>query len=206
MTSSTGLADFKKLLKEYRGLATATFGSAATVPFAASLVDLSPPWPKGVVLVTAVVELLALALVFHFLGQSRKKSIVNWILLAGTLILVLVSTVYLTQLSLYTFAVPTTGERFVKGTECTSDAKKVFGQKCPDLGMDELRKAEYTVERLWTPRSVTATRMRLVLLWAAAFGALSTTLGSFLVYQLRAKRSARRSRRAPEAASPPDAT
>jgi asparagine N-glycosylation enzyme membrane subunit Stt3 len=198
----TGLSDFKKLLKEYRGLAASTFGSAAAVPFAASLVDLSPPWPKGVVLVTAVVELLALALVFQFLRTSRK-SLINGILLSGTLVLVLVSTVYLMQLSLYTFAVPTTGERFVKGTECTANARKVFGERCPDLGLDELRETEYSVERLWTPRSVTATRMRLVLLWAAAFGALSTTLGSFLVYQLRAKRSS--PRRGSKAARSPDA-
>jgi asparagine N-glycosylation enzyme membrane subunit Stt3 len=200
---ATGLNEFKNLLKEYRGLAASTFGSAAAVPFAASLVDLSPPWPKGVVLVTAVVELLALALVFHFLRKARK-SLINGILLAGTLILVLVSTVYLMQLSLYTFAVPTTDERFVKGTECTADARSVYKEKCPDLGLDELRNAEYSVERLWTPRSVTATRMRLVLLWAAAFGALSTTLGSFLVYQM--KRTVRKPRRGSKALSTPDAT
>jgi asparagine N-glycosylation enzyme membrane subunit Stt3 len=194
---ATGYDDFKGLLKEYRGLFTWAAGSAAAVPFAAKLVDLSPPWPKGVVLVTAVVELLVLALVFQFLRTARKRAI-NWTMTSSVLVLAVVSTVYLLQLSLYTYEVPTTGERYVKGDECTPAAQKVFAEQCPDLGLDELRTAEYAAERLWTRRSVASIRVRLVLLWAASFVALSTALGSFMVYQLRSRR---RSRRRP-AASP----
>ena len=191
-----GIDDFKRLLAEFRGLSTWAVGSAVTVPFAAALVDLSPPWPKGAVLATAIVELIVLALVFQFLRRSRK-GLINGTLAASVLGLAVVSPIYLLQLSLYSYEVPTTRERFVKGDECTPAAKKVFADRCPDLGLDELKTAEYTAERLWTRRSVATVRVRLVLLWAAAFAALSAALGSFLVYQLRAPRRSRPRARKP---------
>jgi hypothetical protein len=191
-----GIDDFKRLLAEFRGLSTWAVGSAVAVPFAAALVDLSPPWPKGAVLATAIVELLALALVFQFLRRSRK-GLINGTLAASVLVLAVVSPIYLLQLSLYSYEVPTTRERFVKGDECTPAAHKVFADRCPDLGLDELKTAEYAAERLWTRRSVASVRVRLVLLWAAAFAALATALGSFLVYQLRAPRRRSRARTAP---------
>lgn len=197
---ATGLDDFKRLLTEFRGLSTWTVGTTVAVPFAAALADLSPPWPKGIVLVTAIVELLVLVLVFQFLRTARK-SVIDAVLLAGVLVLAGVSTVYLWQVSLFTYEVPTTGERFVKGDECTPDAKDVHKDKCPDLGKDELKDAEYAAERLWTRRSVAAVRLRLVLLWAAAFAALSAALGSFLVYQMKSRRTRRSTKRRP--ATPP---
>lgn len=186
-----GIDDFKRLLDEFRGLSTWSVGGAVAVPFAAALVDLSPPWPKGAVLVTAVVELLVLALVFQFLRNARKN-VINWTMAASVLVLAVVSPIYLLQLSLYTYEVPTTKERFVKGDECTPDAKEVFPDRCPDLGLDELRGAEYAAERLWTGRSIASVRVRLMLLWAAAFVALSAALGSFLVYQLRSRKKPKR--------------
>lgn len=186
-----GIDDFKRLLDEFRGLSTWSVGGAVAVPFAAALVDLSPPWPKGAVLVTAIVELLVLALVFQFLRNARK-SLINWTMVASMLVLAVVSPIYLLQLSLYTYEVPTTKERFVKGNECTPEADKIFQGRCPDLGLDQLREAEYSAERLWTRRSIAAVRVRLMLLWAAAFVALSAALGSFLVFQLRSRKKPRR--------------
>lgn len=193
-----GIDDFKRLLTEFRGLSTWSVGSAVAVPFAAALADLSPPWPTGVVLVTAIVELLVLALVFQFL-RSARKSLINWTMVASALVLAVVSPLYLLRLSLDTYEVPTTKERFVKGDECTSDARDLHKDRCPDLGLDELREAEYAAERLWTRKSIATVRVRLVLLWAAAFVALSAALGSFLVYQLRFKKKSK-SRRRPAAA------
>ncbi len=186
-----GIDDFKRLLEEFRGLSTWSVGGAVAVPFAAALVDLSPPWPKGAVLVTAIVELLVLALVFQFLRNARK-SLINWTMVASLLVLAVVSPIYLLQLSLYTYEVPTTKERFVKGYECTTDAKQNYPDLCPDLGLDELRDSEYKAELLWTRQSVATVRVRLMMLWAAAFVALSAALGSFLVYQLRHKKKPKR--------------
>ncbi|MFL6261323.1 MAG: hypothetical protein ACJ76Y_16615 [Thermoanaerobaculia bacterium] len=182
----SGLDDFKKLLAEFRGLSAWAVGGAVAVPFAAALVDFSPPWPPGIVLVTAVAELIALVFVFQFLKSAKRRSI-NQVLIVSTAGLSIASVVYLILLSLYTYRVPTTGERFVKGYNCTPEAKALFKDHCPDLGLDELRTAEYEAERLWTRRSLTLMRVALVILWSAAFILLSLTLGAFIVYQMNVR-------------------
>jgi len=182
----SGLDEFKKLLAEFRGLSAWAVGGAVAVPFAAALVDFSPPWPPGIVLVTAVVELIALVFVFQFLKSAKRRSI-NRALIVSTAGLSIASVVYLILLSLYTYRVPTTGERFVKGYNCTPEAKAIFKDHCPDLGLDELRTAEYEAERLWTRRSLTLMRVTLVILWSAAFILLSLTLGAFIVYQMNVR-------------------
>lgn len=178
-----GLVGFKQLLEEFRGLSLWAVGGSVAVPFVAALASLSPPWPPSIVLVTAIAELVALIYVYQFLKKARRKSI-NRILALSGLLLVIFGVVYLAAVSLYTYEVPPTKERFVKGYQCTADAAAVFKDKCPDLGPDELRSAEYDADRLWTARSIAATRIAIVALWLASFVALSVLVGSFLVYQM----------------------
>jgi hypothetical protein len=179
-----GLVGFKELLKEFRGLSIWAVGGTVAVPFAAALVSLSPPWPPAIVLVTAIAELVALIYVYQFLKTARRRTI-NRIIAAGGLVLVLLGAAYLVAVSLYTYEVPTTKQRFVKGYECTEEAAAVFQKKCPDLGIDDLATAEYDAGRLWTSRSIAVTRLAIVSLWLAAFVALSVLVGSFLVYQIQ---------------------
>jgi len=196
---ASGLDDFKRLLTEFRGLSVWAVGSAVAVPFAAALIDLSPPWPRGVVLATAVVELVALVLVFQFFKSAKRRPI-NRVLLTGTLVLALVSPVYLTMLSLYTYQVPTTGERFVKGYDCTPEAVAVLKERpCSSLRLYDLQTVEYKAEWLWTGGSIAVIRITLVLLWFLVFASLSLALGSFLVYQMQTP--GRRARKA--AGKPP---
>ena len=192
-----GLVGFKELLKEFRGLSVWAVGGSVAVPFAAALVSLSPPWPPAIVLVTAIAELVALIYVYQFLRKAKRRTI-NRTIAAGGLALVVLGGVYLAAVSLYTYEVPTTKERFVKGYVCTEDAAAVFKQKCPDLGLDELKTAEFDADRLWTSHSIAATRLAIVGLWIAAFVALSVLVGSFLVYQLQVPGTRRRSAK-PEA-------
>jgi asparagine N-glycosylation enzyme membrane subunit Stt3 len=200
---ASGLDYFKRLRTEFLGLSVGTFGGAAAVPFAAALIDLSPPWPRGVVLATAVVELVALVLVFQFFASAKRRTI-NRVLLIGTLALALVSTAYLTMLSLYTYQVPTTEERFVKGYDCTPEAVAVLKERpCSSLRLDDLQTVEYKAEWLWTGRSIALIRMTLVLLWFLVFASLSLVLGSFLVYQMQAPGSGSRRRPRRAARKPP---
>jgi hypothetical protein len=178
-----GLLGFKELLKEFRGLSLWAVGGGVAVPFAAALAALSPPWPPAIVLVTAVVELAALIYVYQFLKKARRRSI-DRILRVSGLLLAIFGTVYLVAISLYTYEVPPNKERFVKGYQCTSDAAAVFPKKCPDLGLDELKTAEYDADRLWTARSIAVVRLSIVALWLGSFSALSVLVGSFLVYQM----------------------
>jgi hypothetical protein len=187
----TGLVGFKELLSEFRGMSVWAVGGSVAVPFVAALAALSPPWPPSIVLVTAVTELVALIYVYQFLKKARRKSI-NRILAVSGFLLVVFGASYLVAVSLYTYEVPTTHERFVKGYACTADASAVFKQRCPDLGIDELKTAEYEASRLWTERSIAVMRITIVALWLTVFFILSVLVGSFLVYQMSvptAKRS-----------------
>jgi hypothetical protein len=177
-------AGFRRLL---RGVGTlSTWAAGATVPFAAGFATLAPPWPPGIVPTTTIVEIVTLALVYHFLrpasfGRTKR------LLLLGALALGVLSLIYLYLLSLYTFVTPTTHERFVKGFECTQDALMVFGAKCPRLSMDDLASAEYEADRLWTPSSIALVRTALVATWSAIFVVLYVILGSFLVHWASAR-------------------
>jgi ABC-type xylose transport system permease subunit len=183
---ASGLDDFKLLLKEFRGLSVWAVGGSLVVPFAAALADLSPPWPAGIVPITAVAELLALVLVFQFFKNSKRR-VTNRLLLLSVAIFAITMTVYLIAFSYFTYRVPTTKERFVKGYKCTINAEKVFKDRCPDLGLDELRTAGYEAERLWTSGSIALVRTGLALVWSLLFVALSFALGAFLQYQMRRK-------------------
>lgn len=181
-----GLVGFKELLKEFRNLSTWAVGGSVAVPFAAALTSMSPPWPPGIVLVTAIAELVALIFVYQFLKSAGRKRINVTMVLSGIMLAIL-GTGYFAAVSLYTYRVtyrvPTTKERFVKGCVCTPEASAIFKDKCPDLGMDELKTAEYDADRLWTGRSIAGIRLALVGLWLSTFVALSLLTGSFLVYQ-----------------------
>jgi uncharacterized membrane protein len=76
-------------------------GSAA-VPFAASLASLAPPWPKGIVLATGLVELVGLILVYQFLERSTRKQI-NRIIVLSTVLFFSLSAVYLTCVSRFVY-------------------------------------------------------------------------------------------------------
>ncbi|WP_446007737.1 hypothetical protein [Candidatus Electrothrix sp.] len=188
--AATGLDDFKFILKEFRWLSIWSVGGA-TVPFAAALAELSPPWPSGIVLVTAIIELITIAVSFQ-LFKGAKRVVVNTVLLISLISFAGAGITYLWNLSRYTYQVPTTNERFTKGNICTPDARNVFGSRCPELGLDELRQAEYEAERLWTQKSLATIRVRLVFLWSATFLFLSLLLGTFLVYQTAQKGRRRR--------------
>lgn len=175
------LSDFEQLLKNFQKLAAWGAGGAA-VPIAAHLVALSPPWPAGIAAITSTIELISLVFVYQFLKSARKRR-VNRVLIASAIILAVSGLGYLMLNSIYTFEVPTTKERFVKGYECTANARAVFKDKCPALDLDDLAKATYEAERLWTAQSIATMRAALVTLWLIVFIALSVVLGSFIVFQ-----------------------
>jgi len=126
LPTNTGLDDFKQVVKEFRGLTILVVGGAAALPFAADLASFSPAWPKGIVVVTALGELVALMLVFQLFRSATKRR-VNTLLITSASAVLLVSLVYLFALSLFTYEARTTHERFVKGFVCSFNAKKIYG-------------------------------------------------------------------------------
>jgi hypothetical protein len=194
-----GLGGFGQLLGRFRASSAWATAGLSVVPFASALAGLAPPWPPGIVALTAVVQLLLLALAYLACrGWSRRRTVPAMIV--GIAVAALAAGFYLHQLSAHTYVTPATGERFAMGTACTADARTVFGDACPRLGMDALRSAEYEAERLWTRESIDAVRLRLVALWSLAFAALAWTLGAFFTFEMRNERT----KEAPGASPQPD--
>jgi hypothetical protein len=110
----------------------------------------------------------------------------------STIVLCVLLPVYCFLLNLFTYTEPSSNERFTKGYQCTVDAKIVFGSSCPFLGRDDIKKAEFEEERLWTVQSVSIIKSLILTVWLACFAALSTALGSFAVFQMKQQNKARR--------------
>jgi hypothetical protein len=147
------------------------FFGAAVMPFAWSFA-LEPPWPAHSTIVTTIIELSVLAFVYQYFRRSKHRRETRT-MIAGAALLVASFSLYLPMFSQLTYDTPTTERRFAKGFVCTVEARTVYGDKCPNLGMDELKGAEYEAERLWTSQSVTAVKIGLFGLWTLAFVAMA---------------------------------
>jgi hypothetical protein len=106
----------------------------------------------------------------------------------STVLLCLLLLGYFVLLSLFTYTEPASKERFTKGYECTSEAKIAFPQACPLLGLNEIKQAEFEEEALWTAPSISVMKSLVLVVWLASFAALSTALGSFVVFQMEQKK------------------
>jgi hypothetical protein len=87
-------------------------------------------------------------------------------------------------ISLYTYELPATKTRYAIGFVCTPEALMVYKEKCPHLGDDELRAAEYDSERLWTRYSITIVETCLWLLWVSAFVSIGTLAAAFAATEI----------------------
>jgi heme/copper-type cytochrome/quinol oxidase subunit 4 len=182
-----GLAEFRKFLKEYGALLAAGAPIAAT-PLIAGFAAMSPPWPSNISFVTAVVQLVVLILIFQMLGTSSRR-VINRVILASFACLMLVSLGYIYLLRNFTYDaqvdVKGTIERRVKGFVCKDVVQREYPDACPFLGASELNEVQNRPDMLWTESSRNNVHVALVTTWALSFIALTTVVGSFLVYQRR---------------------
>ena len=117
--------------------------------------------------------------------RAASNAAINRMIVVAAVMLALASTAYLLAGSLYIYQTPTTKERWVKGFTCSPEAQMIYKDKCPYLGVDELRGAEYEAERLWTVQSIAVVKVALVAVWLIACIALTILIANMLVYYLR---------------------
>jgi hypothetical protein len=157
-------------------------GAALVIPSLTSIASFAPSWPSHSTAVTTFVSLLALVLIFLHL-KSHPKTIKS-IVISGVSLFVVVSCAYFVVISLYTYELPATKTRYAIGFVCTPEALMVYKEKCPHLGDDELRAAEYDSERLWTRYSITIVETCLWLLWVSAFVSIGTLAAAFAATEI----------------------
>ena len=150
----------------------AAFAVVIALPAGAAAVGIAPPWPVGTWIATAIGGAAIVAAARALLRSARPAARIRTIGLAAALLAVTAPAHFFVS-SAYVFQIPTTNVRIVKGFVCTAEGRRVYGDKCPNLGLDELRDAEYEAGRLWTAQSIAIVRIGLLLLWTSAFGALA---------------------------------
>src|SRR3954452_11144013 len=69
------LDEFFQIIKQFRAVSLSMLTGAGAVPFFAYLAQIAPPWPPGVMLLTALVELIALIAVFYFFPSPRRPRV-----------------------------------------------------------------------------------------------------------------------------------
>lgn len=157
----------------------AAFAVVVGLPAGAAATGIAPPWPSGIWVATAVAGAVAVAAARTLLRSARPAGRMRAIAAAAAAALLLVTASgYLFASSAYVYQIPTTNLRLAKGFVCTPDAQRVYQDKCPHLGLDELRGMEYEAGRLWTAQSIAIVQIALVLQWSLAFVALAVLVAA----------------------------
>lgn len=178
-----GLGRFKSILEEYGGLAAWTVGIGAA-PFVAMFASLAPPWPIDIAPLTAVAQLAVLVLIYQLLNTSPKR-VINRVVVSSFCGVFAIGLIYIAILLNFTYQPQDSARRQARGFACTQIAETQYPDKCPFLGWDELNEVEYNPARLWTEGSIIAVETTLLVIWTIAFMAITTLLGSFVIYQKR---------------------
>ncbi|MGC1889966.1 MAG: hypothetical protein WA709_28380 [Stellaceae bacterium] len=129
---------------------------------------------------TTVLEALGIAFTYYYLRNRPRAA--RFVTIAGGTLLVALACLYLLSVSSLTYQISTRGGLYAKGLVCSADALLVYKEKCPNLGIDELKGAGYDAERLWTSQSITIVKMRLLMLWLGAFMMMAALVGSFMAH------------------------
>jgi hypothetical protein len=151
--TQTGYDEFLGILKRFRTLSVTSLAGGAAVPFVAYVAAVAPPWPPGIMLLTALTELLSLVIAFQFLHRKTRR-IANRAIACGGIVTFATSFLYLILFSVFTFVTPKTGERWVKGFVCNPVISKAYADECPLLGLGRLQEAQYNSETLWQDWSI----------------------------------------------------
>jgi hypothetical protein len=182
--AKTAYDDFLDILKKFRKLSVTALGVGAAVPFFAYVANIAPPWPSGVMLLTALTELVCLILAFQFL-RTKERGPVNLAMGIMAPLLFLVSLGYLVLIAVFTYVTPQTKERFVKGFVCKTDIERLYPGECPFVSREILSGAQWNADQIWTEWSIALMQVAIASLWIAAFVLLSGLIGAFLVFQTK---------------------
>ena len=178
----TSFDDFFGMLGKFKKLSLWAIGVGVAIPFVANFAAISPPWPDGVELMTAVVEILALVLVFHFLYRASRRR-ATLVLTTSAVMLIFFAVIYIFMSSLFTYEAGQSNEREIRGFICLPHIEDAYPDQCPFVPKSTLEGVGYDPEKIWTPLSIFLSRAIVTITWMASFVFLSFTFGSFVVYQ-----------------------
>jgi hypothetical protein len=138
---------------------------------------------KGIVLLTAIVQLLSAVACFQIYALAKRKQILR-VFLTSLCALVIFGLSYMIAFSELTFKGGPKQEPLVKGLVCTNEALSLeqFAAKCPLL-TDKLIDAAEKPDELWTQESITASRAIILITWLVSCVSLTFCFVIFIVFQ-----------------------
>jgi hypothetical protein len=182
----TAYDDFREILREFQSLSVGALGAGAAVPFFAYVANIAPPWPPGIMLLTALTELVCLIVVFQFLRPKGRK-VVNRVIATVASLLCLSSLGYLIFIAIFTYVTPHTNERFSKGFVCRPEIHQFYPDQCPFATREFLSGLQYNADNIWMDWSVALMQVMIASMWLVCFIFLSSLIGAFLVFQTKVK-------------------
>jgi hypothetical protein len=156
---------------------------AVALPAAADAVNLTPPWPGGIVISSALLQLLTAVIAFQLMSEASRRDVSRFVALVGCVVLIL-GGAYLFALSQLIFIGGPAKERLVKGLWCTAQALSLpdFAPSCPLLTDGLIAKAP-SVDMLWPDTSITVSRIMLAGLWYSTLISFSACVVVFTAFQ-----------------------
>lgn len=177
----SGLQEFKDVLADFKSITSYAVTGTIAAPLADFALNLGPPSPAGVQLLTSVVELVTLISVFHFwFGASQKR--LKRRITALLIVLCLSFFGYMILSGYVTFTNPSDSKRYAKGLVVRADVRELIPEPFKDAD-DALQNYEYEPSRIWETWSITAANVLLLVNWIVLFASLSAFIGTFVISQ-----------------------
>lgn len=190
----SSLDSFIQSIKDVKKLITIAVSGLICSQVIALLAGIQPPWPKGILILTSMIELLVLMMAWHFSSVSEKMNTGKILVILFSL-LCFFSLAYVFMYSLFVYNIPGTSTDIVLGCGLTHDSQlvlslnkidlKTITDTCPEEFTRILSSAEFEATRVWTPWTVKLNQVVIFALWLAAFSCLAAFMGIFVAYHKR---------------------
>lgn len=176
----TGLEDFGELIRGYKGVLAATLGGAL-LALISEFSGIVPPFPEGVVQITAIFQLLILIVVFQIIDKRSKKFVDRHIIIS-LIIFVFILLTYLLILNIFTYSDPD-GEIKLKGLICTDRAQLYFEGACLFISDAQVTASGGIEGDIWTDLGRDLAGMIVLVLWLVMFSSVSYAVAVFANFQ-----------------------
>jgi hypothetical protein len=180
--ASTGLAEFKEVLADFRQLGSLALKCTVAVPFADLWLKLGPPPARSIAVLTSLLEFLAVVWVFHFWYHVTDNKLNSRMKIALVLFCVgIVGSLFL--MNKFTVSPGEGRDRVVEGWIIRPDIEPLIGSSyTPEQA---LKDSEYDPEKVWTKDSVVVMRTLITVVWIGTFDCLAIYLTVFIIAQRR---------------------
>jgi hypothetical protein len=178
--ASTGLQEFKQVLKNFRELGSLAVKGTVAAPLLNVWLKFGPPPTAAVAALTSATQFLAVMWTFHFWHGMARSNLNRRMKLCAALFVVglVTSGVLLKQ---FTIRPGPNRDSIVEGYALRSDVQRLIGPNYTPL--DALREAEYDASQVWTSTSITTIQVLLIMSWATTFVSVAMFISTFVMLQ-----------------------